>query len=347
MSAPDWTENPFSNAKKEEAEDPFADPSITAATTMPEFNPFEGDTSARIPAAAPTQQPPADTAPAWAAPAKQEPAAVEEVAPQWAQNSAEKPPKKKKQSKMTKEEQRRMEQYAEHTEESEDPRLKDPNYRPNNWPPFPEGCPNYWCCKPCFHHDFVGEIPEWGYRVTKRVYQCWVMYFVCLFWNMICMMAALDCKDCDKPVLSVVLSILYFFVFGPLSYLCWFQPLYQAMRKDSSLRFAWFFLSFAFQFMVAVYFSIGMPGSGASGIWVSSVASKDEASAIVAILMFTAAGLWIIYALIAGVMINRVLLVYRSSGQSLDKAGQEAIVGAAKSQAGKKAMKAAVKESLK
>lgn len=66
---------------------------------------------------------------------------------------------------------------------------KDPGHRPANWPPFPQKC--VWPFKPCFHHDFRGELPAYGYAVTKHGYYYWCAYFFVLFWNMICSCVAM------------------------------------------------------------------------------------------------------------------------------------------------------------
>lgn len=117
-------------------------------------------------------------------------------------------------------------------------------------------------------------------------------------------------------------------LFGFLSYACWFQALYQAMRKDSSLRFGWFFFTFSFQWLTCIFFLIGAEGSGSSGIIISSTAV--QADAVVGTLMFTSTILWGLLVIWATWIIRSVLVVYRSSGQSLERAQKEAITGAVK-----------------
>jgi len=328
----DWTENPFANTPSDDAKgaEAFDDPSIAAATTeVPEYNPFDGTP-------APDGSAVSDGPPTWAT----KTAAAENKAKGTAKNAV----KPKKKDKVTKEESERLNAYAANENNAEQGN-KDPNYRPANWPPFPGFCK--WPCHPCFHHDFRGEIPDWGYTTLKRTYQMWLVYFFILFYNMIACFASLGCEDCDSVGSQAGFAVLWFFVFSPASYLCWFQPLYQAMRKDSSLRFGWFFLNAGIQFIFGVIATVGLEGSGHSGFIASFVAlGGDGGDKVIGIIMITAACLWLIFTLYTGYILQRVLQLYRSTGQSLDKAQNEAVVGAVSSKAGRSAVKGAVKASL-
>eukprot|EP00040_Diaphanoeca_grandis_P029048 m.169087 g.169087 ORF g.169087 m.169087 type:complete len:325 (+) comp31551_c2_seq1:57-1031(+) len=305
--APSWADNPFGSDSNNDA---LSDPAVTQASTMPEYDPFTNqDSSTTDSYAAASPQPVQQT-----------------QAPDWAEKS---PPKKKetkrKAAPVTESDKQREEAYAKKEQDAEEG-PKDPFYRPANWPPMPKSC--CWPFRPCFHHDFQGEIPEWGYSAVKIAYYKWVAYVACLFWNMVCCFAALGLKNKGSDEFtSAGLSVAFFFLLGPLGYLCWFQSLYQAMRKDSSLRFGWFFFTFTFQWITSVLFSIGIPRGGSAGVWVSISAISQNT--IIGILMFTSAGLWICLALFNSYILKQVLMLYRSSGQSLQKAQQEAVSGAA------------------
>lgn len=309
--APSWSDNPF--GQDNSGATPFADSSVTeASSTMPEYDPFTNTDATDSYAAAEVQPTENTITPDWASKEDSAPKLTKKQ-----QKAAE-----KAQKKATQEDERREAEYAKNQASAEEG-VKDPFYRPANWPPFPEGC--CYPFKPCFHHDFKREIPDWGYSAVKVTYYKWAGYIGCLFWNMICCFAALGL---DNPNYSSAgLSVAYFLLMGPLSYCCWFQSLYQAMRKDSSLRFGWFFFTFTFQWLTSVIFSIGIPGWGSSGIWYSIYAVNENA--IIGILMFTSAAWWIIMALFNSYIIKIVLGLYRSSGQSLQRAQQEAVSGAA------------------
>ncbi len=62
------------------------------------------------------------------------------------------------------------------------------------------------------------------------------------------------------------LALIYFFIFTPASYLCWFRPGYKAFRDDSSMYFMVFFFVFFFQFLVSILYSLGIGGMGSSGL---------------------------------------------------------------------------------
>ena len=60
------------------------------------------------------------------------------------------------------------------------------------------------------------------------------------------------------------LGLLYFVLFTPVSFVCWFRPAYKAFRDDSSFNFMVFFFVFFFQFLMSV---LNFLGIGNTGSW--------------------------------------------------------------------------------
>ncbi|XP_076364706.1 secretory carrier-associated membrane protein 1-like isoform X4 [Tachypleus tridentatus] len=122
-------------------------------------------------------------------------------------------------------------------------------------------------------------------------------------------------------------SLLAFILFTPLSFLCWFRPLYKALRSDSSFSFMVFFFVFFFQLVLAIVYSVGIPNTGACG-FVNGIAtfqstpvsiSNYAVGGIVLIIGF----LWGLVALLVGFMLMKVHGIYRNTDASFAKAQQE------------------------
>lgn len=58
------------------------------------------------------------------------------------------------------------------------------------------------------------------------------------------------------------LALIYFILFTPLSFMCWFRPAYKAFRDDSSVNFMVFFFVFFFQFLVSILNALGILQTG-------------------------------------------------------------------------------------
>ena len=67
--------------------------------------------------------------------------------------------------------------------------------------------------KPCFHPDFKGEIPDWGYGAVRMTYYHWVAYFFALFWNFVCCCIASSAK-LEGSTTSIFLSLAWIVVSG-------------------------------------------------------------------------------------------------------------------------------------
>ena len=60
----------------------------------------------------------------------------------------------------------------------------------------------------CFGNQ--GEIPDWGYGTLKRMYQMWLLYFLVLFWNLVCSLASIGCSNCESTG-SQAVSVLWLY----------------------------------------------------------------------------------------------------------------------------------------
>ncbi|XP_008323934.2 secretory carrier-associated membrane protein 1 [Cynoglossus semilaevis] len=170
--------------------------------------------------------------------------------------------------------------------------------RKNNWPPLPEKFP----VAPCFYHDITVDIPVEFQKTVKIMYYLWMAHTGTLLVNMVSCLAWFI-VDVGRGV-DFGLSILWFLLFTPCSFVCWYRPLYSAFRSDSSFRFFVFFFVYICQFGVYVIQCIGISGWGASG-WISALMALNK-SIPVGILMILCAALFTALAALSLIMFKRV-----------------------------------------
>ncbi|NXJ99285.1 SCAM1 protein, partial [Corythaixoides concolor] len=191
--------------------------------------------------------------------------------------------------------------------------------RKNNWPPLPENFP----VGPCFYQDFSVDIPVEFQKTIKIMYYLWMFHTVTLFLNIFGCLAWFY-VDASRGV-DFGLSILWFLLFTPCSFVCWYRPLYGAFRSDSSFRFFVFFFVYICQFAVHVLQAAGFQRWGNCG-WISSLTGLNK-SIPVGIMMIIIAALFTASAVISLVMFKKVHGLYRTTGASFEKAQQEFATG--------------------
>lgn len=189
----------------------------------------------------------------------------------------------------------------------------------NNWPPLPSFSP----VKPCFYQDFDEEIPEEYRRICKRMYYLWMFHSVTLFLNVLGCMAYFI-QDAQNGV-DFGLAIVWFLLFTPVSFICWYRPIYKAFRSDSSFSFFFFFFVFFFQVAVYIIQTVGIPKWGNSG-WISAI-SMIPKNLAVAVVMMVVAGFFTVNAVLAVILLKMVHSKYRRTGASFSKAQQEFSTG--------------------
>ncbi|KAJ7311167.1 hypothetical protein JRQ81_006773 [Phrynocephalus forsythii] len=155
------------------------------------------------------------------------------------------------------------------------------NPRQNNWPPLPKNCP----VKPCFYQDFSADIPADYQRTCKRLYYLWMFHSITLLLNLLACLAWFTVKT-DKGV-DFGLSILWFVLFTPCAFLCWYRPIYKAFRSDSSFSFFVFFFVFFCQIAIYIIQAIGMVNWGDSG-WIAALSMIQDSLPVAIIMMVVA-----------------------------------------------------------
>ncbi|XP_077569131.1 secretory carrier-associated membrane protein 2-like isoform X1 [Stigmatopora nigra] len=185
----------------------------------------------------------------------------------------------------------------------------------NNWPPLPKFFP----VKPCFYQDFEMDIPEEFRRICKRMYYLWMFHSATLFLNVLACLAYFT-VDAQYGI-DFGLSILWFLLFTPVSFICWYRPVYKAFRSDSSFSFFFFFFVFFFQVAVYIIQTVGIPKWGNSG-WIASI-TMIRVNLGVAVVMMVVAGFFTVNAVVAVLLLKMVHSKYRRTGASFTKAQQE------------------------
>uniref|UniRef100_H3BBM3 Secretory carrier-associated membrane protein n=1 Tax=Latimeria chalumnae TaxID=7897 RepID=H3BBM3_LATCH len=227
----------------------FNDPSVTQVTRNPppgldEYNPFTDSRTAPPGTAKPPTAP--STQPAIMKPTE-EPSAYTQHANEHALAQAELLKRQEELEKKAAELDRR---------EREMQSLSQQGGRKNNWPPLPQNFP----VGPCFYQDFSVDIPVEFQKTVKIMYYLWMFHTVTLFLNIFGCLAWF-CVDPGRGV-DFGLAILWFLLFTPCSFVCWYRPLYAAFRSDSSFRFFVFFFVYICQFAVHVLQAAGLKGWG-------------------------------------------------------------------------------------
>ncbi|TWW66295.1 secretory carrier-associated membrane protein 1-like isoform X1 [Takifugu flavidus] len=187
--------------------------------------------------------------------------------------------------------------------------------RKNNWPPLPENFP----VGPCFYHDITVDIPVEFQKTVQIMYYLWMCHTGTLLANLVGCMAWFF-VDVSRGV-DFGLSILWFMLFTPCSYVCWYRPLYGAFRSDSSFRFFLFFFVYICQFGIYVIQCIGITSWGTSG-WISALTCLNK-NVPVGVIMIIVAVLFTSLATMSLIMFKKIHALYRTTGASFERAQQE------------------------
>ncbi|KAL2079951.1 hypothetical protein ACEWY4_023744 [Coilia grayii] len=310
-------------------QNPFQDPSVTQHSsntgyaTLDLYNPFDNKNVQPPPpyeATVPTPPPPAQTPPRLTTPT--EPRNYGSYSTQQTVVNATTAELLKKQEEL----ERRARELERRERELDAHALGPGGVRQNNWPPLPSFCP----VGPCFYQDISVEISQNFQRTVTIMYYYWMFTACILLFNVISCLAFFCAVDVSGGV-GLGLAILWFILFTPCSFVCWYRPVYKAFRSDSSFNFFTFFFVFFAQVGLYVIMTIGIPGWGFSGWIVGLSALKGNVG--VGVLMLLNAVLFTGQAAMGVVLLKKVHSLYRQTGASFEKAQAEFATGVLSNQA--------------
>uniref|UniRef100_A0A3B5APR9 Secretory carrier-associated membrane protein n=1 Tax=Stegastes partitus TaxID=144197 RepID=A0A3B5APR9_9TELE len=271
----DFDSNPFADP---DFSNPFQDPSVTQVTRsappggLEEYNPFTDARTAapgNAPKAAPA--PSQNTQPAIMKPTEEPPAYTQQQTQDQARAQAELL--------------RRQEELEKKAAELDRRERELQSHGANNWPPLPEKFP----VGPCFYHDIAVDIPVEFQKTVKIMYNLWMFHAGTLFVNMFGCLAWF-CVDAARGV-DFGLAMLWFLLFTPCSFVCWYRPLY-----------------------------------GAFSGWIAALTGLNT-SVPVGIIMLLIAALFTTLSVGSLIMFKKVHALYRTTGASFEKAQQEFATG--------------------
>eukprot|EP00095_Tigriopus_kingsejongensis_P012750 maker-scaffold30_size591359-snap-gene-1.17 protein:Tk12750 transcript:maker-scaffold30_size591359-snap-gene-1.17-mRNA-1 annotation:"hypothetical protein DAPPUDRAFT_50141" len=342
MSVHGFDENPFASPKPNQP-DPFQDPSVqqataswvdmstTSATNLDDYNPFDGrDQSTE--------------GQKGSSPAVMNPSAQ-------LKTSDDPPPYSdvNQQKITTADFQRRQEELEERARDLErrEAELRNApfNARANNWPPLPKICP----IQPCFYQDINVDIPVEFQKIVNYFYYLWVAHVGLLFANMIVGLLYLFVGG-DWGGTFMVATI-YFIIFSPLSFVCWFRPIYKAFRDDSSFNFMMFFFVFFFQFLMSIVNFLGVGDTGSCGLITGikeiTGSTSSGGEIFVGVLMLITAIGFAVCAISDFYLLTRVHRLYKVSDCNMAKAQAEFASGVMKNETVQRAAADAARESAR
>ncbi|XP_061451066.1 secretory carrier-associated membrane protein 2 [Rhineura floridana] len=189
------------------------------------------------------------------------------------------------------------------------------NPKQNNWPPLPKNCP----VKPCFYQDFSADIPADYQQTCKMLYYLWMFHSITLLLNLLACLAWFT--DQNGRGVDFGLSILWFVLFTPCAFLCWYRPIYKAFRSDSSFSFFVFFFIFLCQIAIYIIQAVGIPNWGISG-WIAAL-TETGSNMAVAVIMMVVAAFFTACAVLSLILLKKVHSMYRRTGASFQRAQEE------------------------
>lgn len=131
--------------------------------------------------------------------------------------------------------------------------------RKKNWP----------VCKPLLYHNIARDVDDARLQHAVRIYYyLWYTLCVAFFLNTLAVGAAfLSIVDAHwSNWIGLILSLCYFAVCWPLSFVVYYYLAYDGARLRSSVKMGTFFCAFPGQIILCLWLALGIPRTGGGGL---------------------------------------------------------------------------------
>ncbi|KAK6124331.1 hypothetical protein DH2020_041901 [Rehmannia glutinosa] len=176
-----------------------------------------------------------------------------------------------------------------------------------NWPPF----------FPIIHHDIANEIPIHLQKLQYVAFTTFLGLSFSLLWNVIAVTTAWI-KQGDPRIWF--LAIIYFISGVPGAYVLWYRPLYRAFRKESALRFGWFFLFYLLHIGFCIFAAVAPPivFRGKSLVRLVRFTELKCCVWFAKVFYFIGFGLFCLESVLSIWVIQQVYMYFRGSGRAAE-----------------------------
>jgi hypothetical protein len=188
----------------------------------------------------------------------------------------------------------------------------------NNFPPLPMWCPGP--LKPCFYQDIGREIPIEFQKWVRVLFYLWLFHTFTLGFNII---AALVVFIALGNGVTFGFSILFFVIFAPASYVCWFRPVYKGFRNDDSVNFMIFFFVFFIQCIFSVLACFGDKWFCGLILLIHTLNTASVGNIVAGVFVLLTTLCFLAIAVSDILILMKVHRLYRNTGASFEKAQAE------------------------
>eukprot|EP01116_Phalansterium_solitarium_P024105 TRINITY_DN871_c0_g1_i1.p1 TRINITY_DN871_c0_g1~~TRINITY_DN871_c0_g1_i1.p1 ORF type:complete len:371 (-),score=116.06 TRINITY_DN871_c0_g1_i1:226-1338(-) len=169
--------------------------------------------------------------------------------------------------------------------------------QPSSWPDQPGATPNvqpvvvreknFPPCRPVMRHDISQDIPPDAQAFMFRMFLGWWAHIICLEWNFISMMISLFSAYGTGIIFAIFYSVASA-ILGPAISFVVYWLLYSGMSNQSAFKMAIWMGLFVLRCLAELWFFIGIPQYGCSGIyWMAEAFSAGAMSAGFVVMMST------------------------------------------------------------
>lgn len=156
-------------------------------------------------------------------------------------------------------------------------------------------------------------------RVVTAVLIC---YWIALIFNFISVLAThIVASDAEFVGYTFVAGLIQAILFVPLSFFCWWKPLYHAYKNNSSCLYLLFFGNMGLQTVMFLVYALGIPYVAGAGFIVGGLNIKYNTA--VGAMCIASGFLWLILGIVSSFLIYSVHRYYRSSGRTTSEASSE------------------------